>query len=109
MNSGKSRIFDPYGLLVSLLDKRKLKRNDRYVALSNFSIYYTWKNILKIFRNNKFKISAPTQNEELELSDGSYSISDIEDYFEYIFKKHKTVADNSSINIHINNIELLLK
>ena len=47
----------------------------------------TWKNIKKSYRNKKFKISAPTQNEEFELSDGSYSISDIPDYFEYILKK----------------------
>ena len=37
-------------------------------------------------KNSKFKISAPTWNEEFELPDGSYSISDIQDYFEYIFK-----------------------
>ena len=47
----------------------------------------TWKNIKKSYKNNKFKISAPTWNEEFELLDGSYSIPDIQDYFEYIFKK----------------------
>ena len=44
------------------------------------------KNIKKSYKNNKFKISAPTWNEEFELPDGSYSISDIQDYFEYILK-----------------------
>ena len=53
----------------------------------------------------KFKISAPTWNEEFELADGSYSVSDIQDYFEYILKKHETVTDNSSIIIHVNKIE----
>ena len=51
-----------------------------------FSIYYTWKDIKKSNKNNKFRVSAPAWNEELELPDGSYSVSDIQDYFEYIFK-----------------------
>ena len=59
----------------------------KYNALSNLSIHYAWKNIKKSYKNNKFKISAPTWNEEFELPDGSYSISDIQDYFEYILKK----------------------
>ena len=49
-------------------------------ALSNLSIYYTW----KTYNNNKFKISAPTWNDEFELPDRACSISDIQDYFEYI-------------------------
>ena len=53
-------------------------------CLSNLSIYYTWKNIKKSYKNNKFKVSFPTWNEEFELPDGSYSVSDIQDYFEYI-------------------------
>ena len=48
----------------------------------------TWKNIKKSYKNNKFKISAPIWNEEFELPDGSYSVSNIQDYFEYIFKKN---------------------
>ena len=71
---------DPHGLLLNFTDKINLKRRDKYVALSNLSIYYyTWKNIEKSYKNNKFKISAPTWNEELELRDGSYSVSDIQD------------------------------
>ena len=61
-----------------------MKRSDKYVALSNRSICYTWKNIKKSYKN-KFKISAPTWNEESELTDGPYSVSGIQDYFEYIF------------------------
>ena len=61
-----------------------MKRSDKYVALSSLSIYYTWKNIKKSFKNNNFKISAPTWNEEFELPDGSYSVSDMQDYFKYI-------------------------
>ena len=47
-----------------------------------------WKNIKKSYKNNKFKISAPTWNGEPQLPDGTYSLSDIQDYFEYILKKH---------------------
>ena len=64
---------DTHRLLFNLSDKIKLKRSDKYVALSNLSIYYTWKNIKQSNKNNKFKISAPTWNEEFELPDGSYS------------------------------------
>ena len=64
-----------------------LKRKDKYIALSNLSIYYKWKNIKKSYKNNKFQISAPTWNEEFELSEGPYSISHIQDYFEYIVKR----------------------
>ena len=69
------------------------------------SIYYTWKNIKKLYKNNKFKILAPTWNEEFELPDGSFSISDIQDYFEYIFKKNGENTVNPSIIIYINKIE----
>ena len=86
MNSKNSKISDPRRLLLNLTHKIDLRRKYKYIALSNLSIYYTWKNIKQPYKNNKFKISAPTWNEEFELRDGSYSISDIQDYFEYIFK-----------------------
>ena len=76
MNSENSKKSDPYRLLLNLTDKINLKRNDQYIALSNLSIYYTWKGIKMSYKNNKFKISAPTWNEELELPDGSYSVLD---------------------------------
>ena len=59
----------------------------------------------KLYKNNKFKISAPTWNEEFELPDGSYSISDIQDYFEYILKKHGEKTVNHSIKIYANKIK----
>ena len=71
----------------------------------SLSIYYTWKNITSSYNNNKLKISAPTWNEECELPDESYSISDIQDYFEYILKKHSESVDNPSIRIYVNTIE----
>ena len=89
MNSENRKTSDPHRLLLNLSDKINLKRSDKYVALSNLSIYYTWKNIKKSYKNNKFKISAPTWSEQFELSDASYSASDIQDYFEYVLKNMK--------------------
>ena len=66
VNSENSKIFDSHRLLLNLTDKVGLRRKDKYIALSNLSIYYTWKNIKKSYKNNKFKISAPTWNEEFE-------------------------------------------
>ena len=74
MNSKNSKTSDLYRLLLNLKNKIDLKRKDKYIALSNLSIYYTWKNIKKSYKNNKVKISAPTWDEEFELPDGSYSI-----------------------------------
>ena len=105
MNSKNSKTSDTHRLLLNLTDKIDLKRKDKYIALSNLSIYYTWKNIKKSYKNNKFKISAPTWTEEFELHDGSYFISDIQDYFEYILKTHGKKLVNPSIRIYINKIE----
>ena len=69
MNSKNNKIFDPHKLLLNLTDKMDLRRKNKYIALSNLSIYYTWKNIKKSYKNNKFKISAPTWDEESELPD----------------------------------------
>ena len=77
MNSANIATSDPHRLLLNLSDKINLKIRDKYVALSNLSIYYTSKNIKKAYKNNKFEISAPTWNEEFEFPDGSYSVSDI--------------------------------
>ena len=74
MNSKNSKISDPHRLLLDLSEKINLKRSDKYVALSNLSIYYIWKNIKSSYKSNKFKISAPTWNEKFELPDGLYSV-----------------------------------
>ena len=92
MNSINSGTSDRHRLLLILPEKTDLKRSDRYVALLNLSIYYTWRNIKKLYKNNKLKTSAPTSNEEFELVDGSYSVSDLQDYFEYILKKEKRLV-----------------
>ena len=105
MNSENSRTPEYHILVLKLTDKLDLRRGQKTVALSNLSIYYTWKNIKSSYNNNKFKISAPTWNEEFELPDGSYSVSDIQDYFEYILKKHSESFDNASIRIYVNEIK----
>ena len=74
MNSENSKTSGPRWLLLNLLDKINLKESDKYVALSNLGFYHTWKNIKKSYKNNKFKMSAPTWNEVYELADVSYSV-----------------------------------
>ena len=75
------------------------------MALVNLSIYYTWKNINSEQENKKFKISAPTWNDTFDLPDGVYSIADIQDYFEFIIKKHKTLTENPPVQIYPNEIK----
>ena len=77
INSKNSKKFDPHRLLLNISEKFYLKRSDKYVALSNLTINYTQKNIKKSYKNDKFKITAPTWNEEFEVPGGSYSVSDI--------------------------------
>ena len=106
MDSENSRTSEYHVLVLKLTDKLDLRRGQKTVALSNLSIYYLyWKNVKSSYNNNKFKISAPTRSEEFKLPDGSYSVSDIQDYFEYILKKHSESVDNPSIRIYVNKIE----
>ena len=68
-------------------------------------MYYTSNNIKSSYNNKKLKASSPIWNEEFTLPDGSYSISDIQDYFEYILKKHEENIDKPSIQIYVNKIK----
>ena len=85
MNPENSKTSELHILILKLTDKLDLRRGEKIIALSNLSIYYTWKNIKSSYNNNKFKISVPTWNDKFELPDGSFSASNIQDYFEYIF------------------------
>ena len=105
MDLGNSRTSEYHVLVLKFTNKLDLRRGQKTVALSNLSIYYTWKNIKSSYNNNKFIISAPTWSEEFELPDASYSVSDIQDYFEHILKKHIESADSPSIRIYVNKIE----
>ena len=104
MNSENSRTSEYHVLVLKVADQLDLRRGQKSVPLSNLSIYYTWKNIKSSYNNNKFKISVPTWSDEFELPDESYSISDIQDYFEYILKKHSQNVDDPSIKIYVNKI-----
>ena len=108
LNSDNSKASKPHILKLKLTSKLDLQLGEKVIALSNLSICYTWKNIKSSYNNNKFKISAPTWNEEFTLPDGSYSVSDIQDYFEYILKKHGEKINKDikpSVKIYINKIE----
>ena len=93
-------------LFISLLTRLILKPQiTENIGLVNFSIYCTWKKIRSAYSNNKFKTSAPTWNDGFDLPDSSYSISDIQSYFEFIIKKHKKLAENPPIQIYPNKIK----
>ena len=105
MNTEESKTNEPHKFRLSLSDKRTLKTPNKNIALGNLSIYYTWKSIKSAYNNNKFKISAPTWNDTFDLPDGSYSIEDIQDYFEFIIKKRETLTENPPIQIYPNKIK----
>ena len=111
INSENSKTSKPHVLTLKLTNKLDLRLVEKVIALSNLSIHYTWRNIKSSYNNNKCKISAPTWNDKFELPDGSYSVSNIQDYFEYILKKHGENTDKPSMQIHVIKlkIELYLK
>ena len=82
MNSENSKTSKPHVLILKLTNKLDLRIGEKAIALSNLSIYYTWRNIKNSYNNNKFEIFAPTWNDKFELPDGSYSVSAIQVCFE---------------------------
>ena len=104
MNTKSSKTNEPHMFKYNLIDKLNLKNPNKNMALANLSIYYTWKNVKSIYKNNKFKISAPTWNESLDLPDGSNNILVIQNYIEYIIKKHETITNTAPILIYANKI-----
>ena len=105
INSENCKTSKLHIFMLKLTDKSDLRRGEKSIVLSNLSIYYTWKKIKSSYNNNKFKMSAPTWNDEFELPDKSYSVSDIQDYFEYILRKYNENIDYPSIKIYVNKIE----
>ena len=108
MISENNKANEPHRFRLALTDKPNRKDPNKNMALANLSIYYTWKTIKSAYNNNKFKISAPTWNDEFDLPDGSYSVSDIQDYFEFIIKKHETLAENPPLQIDTNKIKKII-
>ena len=104
MKSRNSKTNEPNRFRYDITDKLDLKSPNKNMALANLSIYYTWKNVKLTYNNNKFKILTPTWNETFDLPDGSYNISEIQDYIEYIIKKHKTISETAPILIYANTI-----
>ena len=104
MNSKNSKTSEQNRFKYDLIDKLDLRNPNKNMALANLSIYYTWKNVKSIYKENKFKISAPTWKETFDLPDGLYNISEIQDYIEYIIKKHETIDENALILIYANTI-----
>ena len=105
MNTENSKTNKTHRFRLSLADKRNLKNRNKNIALGNLSIYYTWKNIKSAYNNSTFKISAPTWNDTFDLHDSSYSIADIQDYLEFIIKKHETLTENPPAQIYPNKIK----
>ena len=106
MKTENSKTNESKKFIYQFSDKLNLKNpNNKNTGLVNLSIYYIWKNIKSLYNNNKFKISAPTWKDEFELPDGSYSTSEIQDYFEFIIKKHETSTEDPPIQIYPNKIK----
>ena len=105
MNTENSKTSEPHRLKSDLTDKLNLKNPNKNMDLANLIIYYTWKNVKSKYNNNTFKTSTPTWNDTFDLPDGSYSILDIQDYFEFINKKQETLTENPPIRIYPNKIK----
>ena len=106
MHTLNSKTNESNRFIYQFTDKLNLKNPNKNIALANLSIYYIWKNIKSECNNNKFKIHAPTWNDEFNLPNGSYPVSDIQYYFKYIIKKHETIAGNPPVQIYVNKDRL---
>ena len=104
IDSKNSKTNKPNRFKYDLIDKLDFKNANKNMALANLNIYYTWKNVKSTYSNNKFQISTPTWNETFYLPDGSYNISVMQGYIEYIINKHETIGENSPILIYANTI-----
>ena len=104
-NTENSKTSESHRFRLNLTDKLDLKDPKKNMALANLSIYYTWKNIKSEYNNNKFKISALTWNDTFNLRDVSDTISDNQDFLEFIIKKHETLAENQPVQIYPNKIK----
>ena len=105
MNTLNSKTSESNKFIYQFTDKLDLKNPNKNMALANLSSYYTWKNSKSVYNNNKFKISASTWNDTFDLPNGSYSIADIQNYFECIIKKHGTITGNTPVLFYVNKIK----
>ena len=102
MDTENSKTNKPHKFVLDLPQRLDSKSSAKCVVLQNLSVYYTWKNIRQQHKKNKLKKIIQTWNNGLKLVDGSYTVSDIQDYIEYIIKRHKTLPNNPAIYNNIN-------
>ena len=105
INTENSKTNELHIFRLSLADKVNLKNPNKNMTLANLNIYYTWKNIKSAYSDNKFKTSAPTWNDTFDLTDGSYSITDIQNHVEFIIKKYETLVENLPVQVYPNKIK----
>ena len=105
INTENSKTNELHRFRLSLADKVNLKNPNKNMTLANLNIYYTWKNIKSAYSDNKFKTSAPTWNDTFDLTDGSYSITDIQNHVEFIIKKYETLVENFPVQVYPNKIK----
>ena len=95
---------EPHKFVHNLSQRLNLKSSDKHVSFQNLSIWYTWKNLRKENIMKTINLIAPTWNDEFELPDGSYYVSDIQDYIECIIKNHGTLTTIPPIDVYVNRI-----
>ena len=99
---------EPHKFVLNFSQRLDLRSSNKHVFLQNLSIYYMWKNIRKQYKRNELKITDPIWNDEFELPDGSYSVSNVQDYMAYIIQKHEKLTTISPIHVYINRINKLV-
>ena len=104
MNMENSKMNEPRKFVLKLSQKLNIRSSSKHVALQNFSIYHTWKDIRKQYKNNQLKIIAPTWNYEFDLPNGFYFVSDIQEYIKYIIKKYGALTTIPPIHVYMNRI-----
>ena len=107
MSTENSKTSDSNRFRLHFTDKIDLRGNKK-IALSELSIHYIWYNIKEQYNNNKFRLSGPTWSEDVTIPDGSYEISQIQNYFlDEVIKKHESYVksnEQSTILIYANRI-----
>ena len=104
MSMENSKANEPHKFVLSLSRRLDFRSSDKHVALQDLSIYYTRKNIKKLYKKNKLTMIAPTWNDKYGLPDGSYSVSDIQDYIEFILNKYDKLTAIPPIHVYVNRI-----
>ena len=99
MNTENSKTNEPHKCVLNLSQRLDLTSSNKLVVLQYLSNYYTWNNVRQQYKNGKLKNISLMWDDELELHDCYYSVSDIQNYVEYIIKKHETLLSKAPINI----------